>query len=35
MPMPPKIKGSAASNPVWVSLTPKPLMMVGRKNATP
>ena len=35
MPMPPKMKGSAASNPVWVSLTPKPLMMVGRKKATP
>ena len=35
MPMAPKTKGSAASNPVWVSLTPKFLMMVGRKNATP
>ena len=35
MPMAPNTKGSAASNPVWVSLTPKPLMMVGRKNATP
>ena len=28
-------KGRAASNPVWVSLTPKALMMVGKKKATP
>ena len=35
MPMAPKTNGSAASSPVWVSLTPKPLMMVGRKKATP
>ena len=35
MPMAPNTNGSAASNPVCVSLTPNPLMIVGRKNATP
>ena len=33
MPMAPNTNGSAAINPVWVSVAPNALMMVGRKKA--
>ena len=35
MPTAPNTNGSAASRPVSKLLAPKPLTMVGRKNATP
>src|ERR1700745_2875429 len=35
IPTAPNKKGTADSRPVWKLLTPKSLMIVGKKNATP